>query len=174
MEEVTLPSEKVKIDQVLLQSGVRLSKEYLENTLRRGGEGECSRTRHSKKSPKMQHSLVSNGLIALYASTDLALQDDTPSFVAAYRGVATENICWHAGDHRQQERAGSDGISHTGGGERLQNARLVAVWVAIAFGMALYYLSRTRSGIHTIRPTAGTAGVMPSALTSQLAAKGSK
>ena len=32
VEEVTLPSERIKIAQVLLQSGVRLSKEYLENT----------------------------------------------------------------------------------------------------------------------------------------------
>ena len=53
-------------------------------------------------------------------------------------------------------------LSHTGGGERLwKNTRLVAVWGAVAYGMGCP--SSMRSGAHTIRLMAGTAGVMPSA-----------
>ena len=48
VEEVTMPSEKIKIDQVLLQSGVRLSKEYLENTYGVQVEGAPNDTQKKK------------------------------------------------------------------------------------------------------------------------------
>ena len=81
MEEVTLPSEKIKIDQVLLQSGVRLTKEYLENTYGVQVEESVPEPVTQKKSPTTQNSTVNSELIAIYTATDLALQDDTPSFV---------------------------------------------------------------------------------------------
>ena len=81
VEEVTLPSEKIKIDQVLLQSGVRLTKEYLENTYGVQVEESVPEPVTQKKSPTTQNSAVNSELIALYTATDLALQDDTPSFV---------------------------------------------------------------------------------------------
>ena len=78
VEEVTMPSEKIRIDQVLLQSGVRLSKEYLENTY--GVEVEDAPADPQKKRAKAQNRLVSDDLLALYAPVAYAWQDETSSF----------------------------------------------------------------------------------------------
>ena len=74
-----MPSEKIKIDQVLLQSGVRLSKEYLENTYGVQVEDAPADTQ-KKRAAKAQNRLVSDEVLALYAPVAYALRDETPSF----------------------------------------------------------------------------------------------
>ena len=74
-----MPSEKIRIDQVLLQSGVRLSKEYLENTYGVQVEDAPADTQ-KKRAAKAQNRRVSDELLALYAPVAYALRDEMPSF----------------------------------------------------------------------------------------------